>query len=114
VAASAAAGASVAGSANWPKAAKLTNKIGRDAFLRIMAETSAKSGADAHQTVAVELTNLELAALDLYRSSASMALRLSRPQAARQLLALALKAQARWAAKEGGIPVDQLNATNDA
>jgi hypothetical protein len=78
-----------------------------------MAETSDESGRDANQAVVVELTNLELAALDLYRSSASMAQRLSRPQAARQLLALALKAQQRRAAKEGGIPVDQLNAAND-
>jgi hypothetical protein len=78
-----------------------------------MAETSDESGRDANQAVVVELTNLELAALDLYRSSASMAQRLSRPQAARQLLALALKAQHRRAAKEGGIPVDQLNAAND-
>ena len=78
-----------------------------------MAETSDESGRDANQAVVVELTNLELAALDLYRSSASMAQRLSRPQAARQLLALALKAQHRRTAKEGGIPVDQLNAAND-
>jgi hypothetical protein len=78
-----------------------------------MAETPNKSGRAANPTVVVELTDLELAALDLYRSSASMAQRLSRPQAARQLLALALKAQQRRAAKEGGIPVDQLNAAND-
>ena len=77
-----------------------------------MADTSDKR-RDANQTVTVELTNLELAALDLYRSSASMTQRLSRPQAARQLLALALKAQTRRAANEGGIPVDQLNAAND-
>jgi hypothetical protein len=78
-----------------------------------MAETSDKSGRNADHTVALELTNLELAALDLYRSSASIAQRLSRPQAARQLLALALKAQARRTTKEGGIPVEQLNAAND-
>ena len=42
-----------------------------------------------------------------------MAQRLSRPQAVRQLLALALKAQVRRATKEGGIPVEQLNAAND-
>jgi hypothetical protein len=74
---------------------------------------SSDGAQDRGQKLEVELTDLELAALDVYRSRGSMARHLSRPQAAGQLLSLALKAQARRPAQEGGIPVDRLNAAND-